>query len=73
MKEKPYPLIIAVAIHAILLLCLANILIVKPSVRKILFDAKLISSKDVGRPTERQKHDAVVSKKGITQIKELIT
>jgi hypothetical protein len=71
--KKPLPLIIAISIHLGLLIILANIIIVQPSVRKILFKSKIVSTADVNpspiRPTQEV---PVVSQEAPAVVKETV-
>ena len=73
-REKPMPLIIAIAIHIVILALLANIIIAQPSVRKVLFKSKIISSADINvNPVRPTKEVSIASKKVSTPIKEPVT
>jgi hypothetical protein len=72
-REKPIPLLIAIAIHVVLLVLLANIIIAQPSVRKVLFKSKIVSSADLNvNPIRPTKEVAITSKKAATPVKEPI-
>lgn len=70
-KRFPLAFTVALIIHIILLLVLANILIVKPTVRKILFNSSIVSSADVQvAPPSRPRED-IVQKSRLEPVKDI--
>ena len=73
-REKPVPLIIAICVHIAILAFLANIIIAQPSVRKVLFKSKIVSTADINAsPVRPMQEIPVVSKKASTLVKEPAT
>ena len=73
-RKKPIPLIVAICIHIVILALLANIIIAQPSVRKVLFKSKIVSTADINvSPVRPMQEIPVVSKKTPALVKEPAT